>query len=338
MATATELQLLPEVVDAHAPSRRHESSLVSLVLHLGFVILVLANPKVLRVFQPEPLSPELAEELARRQLTLLYIPSDLLKIPAPKKEELTPEERRRAVVRTPFTIDPRELRRVLPAPIVPPLTRETETSGVEAERLADRGKPGSGQGGEAEERRGQTDQERRRELARLENLPERSNQSPKLEIPSGTAGRMIEESLRAMQQGRQPGTGGDAGGALPSLPNLNTPFPLILSDTRGVDFGPYLARLLYDVKKNWYAVMPEAARLGQRGRVVIVFRILKDGGVPPEEPAVVRSSDFLPFDRAAFGAIRAAQPFPALPSEFTGEHIILQFTFLYNLPLDYREP
>jgi TonB family protein len=338
MATATELQLLPDVVDAHAPSRRRESSLVSLVLHLAFVIFVLANPKVLRVFQPESLSPELAEELARRQLTLLYIPSDLLKIPEPKKEELTPEERRRAVVRTPFTLDPRELRRILPAPVVPPPPQETESPGLEAERFADRGEPKRGEGGEAEERRGQTGQERRRELARLENLPERSSPSPKLEIPSGTAGRMIEESLRGMQQGRQPGTGGDAGGALPSLPNLNTPFPLILSDTRGVDFGPYLTRLLYDVKKNWYAVMPEAARLGRRGRVVIVFRILKDGGVPPDEPALVRSSDFLPFDRAAYGAIRAAQPFPALPPEFTGEHIILQFTFLYNLPLDYHEP
>lgn len=330
MATATEVELLPKAVDEVAPSRRREATMASAILHMMFVMLVLTNPTFLRLLGPQPLSPELAQELAAGRLTLLYLPSELLKVPTPRKEELTPEERRRAVIRTPFTVDPQELRRVLPLP-VPAEPTERRPPGPLAESSA--------AGGEKEraKRREQALEERRSQVARLENVPEPGSQTPKIELPAGTAGRAIEESLRAGVRGSGQ-TSEPGGGGLPVVPNLNTPFPMILSDTRGVDFGPYLTRLYYDVRKNWYAVIPEAARLGRKGRVIIVFSIRKDGSVPRGEPELVRPSDFLPYDRAALGAIRGAQPFPPLPEEFTGEEIVLQFTFLYNLPLDYHEP
>ena len=49
----------------------------------------------------------------------------------------------------------------------------------------------------------------------------------------------------------------------------------------GVDFGPYLARVLHDVKMNWYNLIPEAARapLMKKGKVSIEFAILKDGRI-----------------------------------------------------------
>ncbi len=49
----------------------------------------------------------------------------------------------------------------------------------------------------------------------------------------------------------------------------------------GVDFGPYLQRVLHDVKQNWYTLIPEAARapLMKKGKVSIEFAILKDGKV-----------------------------------------------------------
>ena len=40
-------------------------------------------------------------------------------------------------------------------------------------------------------------------------------------------------------------------------------------------------------------------------------------------------------ERPAVAAIRSSEPFPPLPKEFTGDNIVLQFTFLYNLPADY---
>lgn len=327
MATATHAQLLPEVFDEGQAGRRREATMAALILHLGFLILILVNPKFLHSLLPEPSTPAEEEQRTRSALTLLYIPPAVLKPPVPKKEELTPEERKRAVVRTPFTIDPRELRRVLPALPVP------VDPGLQPQPT-----PSEGAGKDVQEERTLSQEEareqRRAEIARLENIPEPGSDAPKLELPLGTAGRTIEESLRAGARGR----GSQPADLPPGLPNLNTPYPLILSDTRGVEFGPYLARLLYEVRKNWYAVMPEAARLGRKGRVVIVFSIRKDGTVPLDQPAIVLSSEFLPFDRAALGAIRGSQPFQPLPAEFTGAHLMLQFTFLYNLPLDYAEP
>ena len=130
--------------------------------------------------------------------------------------------------------------------------------------------------------------------------------------------------------GGQVGSGGNSEFEFNNLhPNFSTEMPTILSDTRGVDFGPYLARIVYIVRRNWYAVIPESARLGERGRVGIVFEILKDGSVP--QLRLVASSGSDPLDRAAVAGVRSSIPFPPLPDEFTGNHLVLQFIFLYNV-------
>jgi TonB family protein len=149
----------------------------------------------------------------------------------------------------------------------------------------------------------------------------------------GTPGDAIQQAAQSAMRGRGAGGTPGAGDSPNQLSNLNPNFstegPIILSDTRGVDFGPYLARVVYTVRRNWYSVIPEAARLGQKGRVAIVFEILKDGSVP--QLRLVGSSGLEPLDRAALSGIRASIPFPPLPDEFTGNHLVLQFNFLYNL-------
>ena len=154
-----------------------------------------------------------------------------------------------------------------------------------------------------------------------------------LRLPSNNPGEAIQQSLQAAARGR--GRGGTYGSGDSNLqfenvhPNFSTEAPIILSDTLGVDFGPYLARVVYIVRRNWYAVIPEAARLGEKGRVSIVFEILKDGSIP--QLRLVASSGSDPLDRAALAAIHASTPFPPLPDEFAGNHLVLQFIFLYNL-------
>ncbi len=108
----------------------------------------------------------------------------------------------------------------------------------------------------------------------------------------------------------------------------------MLTPTEGVDFTNYLARVLASVKRNWYAVMPESARLGDRGRVVLQFRIMHNGVVPDAEPAMVGSSGKDPLDRAAVSSIRASTPFEPLPPAFNGPFIELRFIFLYNMPIE----
>ena len=155
----------------------------------------------------------------------------------------------------------------------------------------------------------------------------------KFEIPLASPGQAIQNSLQAAAQGRALGGGvpgpGEGTAQFQNLnPNFSVAGPTILSDTRGVNFGPYLARLIYVVRQNWYAAMPESARLGEKGRVVIVFEIVKDGSVPTIKLVATSGSQAL--DLAALASIRASNPFPPLPPEFTGEHLVLQFGFFYN--------
>src|SRR5215470_12198342 len=106
--------------------------------------------------------------------------------------------------------------------------------------------------------------------------------------------------------------------------------PTILSDTHGYDFSRYMGELIKRVRYNWYSVIPEVARRGEKaGRVVVIFTIFQDGKV--QDLRLVASSNVDVLDRAARAAIKLSDPFAALPSDFKGDHIILQFSFLYNI-------
>jgi TonB family protein len=103
----------------------------------------------------------------------------------------------------------------------------------------------------------------------------------------------------------------------------------LLSDPAGVDFKPYLVKVLSAVRRNWFAVIPESAKLGRRGKVLIQFSIDRQGNVPKLVIAMPSGAEAL--DRAAVAGISASNPFPPLPAEFHGEQIRLQFSFLYNI-------
>ncbi|HKN76681.1 MAG TPA: TonB C-terminal domain-containing protein [Candidatus Acidoferrum sp.] len=121
-----------------------------------------------------------------------------------------------------------------------------------------------------------------------------------------------------------PGGGGGGGTAYGGLE--------MLTPDQGVDFRSYLQRVYLAVKGNWFAIMPESAELGERGIVVLTFRIMRDGSVPGTEPTINRNSGKEPLDRAAYSSVRASNPFEPLPSQFTGPYIELRYTYLYNIP------
>jgi TonB family protein len=102
------------------------------------------------------------------------------------------------------------------------------------------------------------------------------------------------------------------------------------SDPMGVDFRAYMTQVLAAVRRNWFAVYPEAARLGQRGQVVLVFSIAKQGLVT--KVVFNGQSGAKALDQSAVAAISASNPLPPLPTEFKGDHIALQMTFSYNMP------
>ena len=98
----------------------------------------------------------------------------------------------------------------------------------------------------------------------------------------------------------------------------------------GVDFKPYLLEVLQAVRRNWFAVMPESARLGQRGQVVLIFGVSKDGKIT--KVVFSTESGARPLDRAAVAALSMSDPLPPLPTGYKGASVALQFTFQYNAP------
>jgi TonB family protein len=156
-------------------------------------------------------------------------------------------------------------------------------------------------------------------------------------LPNSSVQEAIHNLARSGQQSGQSvgDIGADEGGFGAGLnlpPSAGRPRSNLelKSDPMGVDFRPYLLQVLAAVRRNWFAVYPEAARLGQRGQVVMQFAISKQGAVP--KIVFSTESGAKALDQAAVAAISASNPLPPLPAEFKGDRVVLQMTFLYNMP------
>jgi len=145
----------------------------------------------------------------------------------------------------------------------------------------------------------------------------------------------------AARAGGAPGGGlivGDLGDNLTGIPSPNQSASRarvgsnlqLRSDPQGVDFKPYLIEVLASVRRNWLAIIPEIARMGRRGLVVLEFSIDRQGAVP--KFVIMEYSGTEAFDRAAVASVNASYPFPPLPQGFQGERIVVDFKFAYNVP------
>ena len=105
----------------------------------------------------------------------------------------------------------------------------------------------------------------------------------------------------------------------------------ILSDTKGLDFGPYIFAM--KPKNTAPLVCADAAnrqaQTFKSGESVVTFGVMPDGKV--EGLRFVRSSGIIALDRAAYGAVSYSTPFNELPLAFPGKYLLLRTTFHYNL-------
>jgi len=106
----------------------------------------------------------------------------------------------------------------------------------------------------------------------------------------------------------------------------------IMSDTQGVDFGPYLQKVIRETYRTWDPLIPEEVNppIGKRGEAEIVFTILPNGRLQPHAMILTGRSGDVALDRAAWGAIEGAD-YPPLPREFHGPYLQLRFRFQYNI-------
>ena len=106
----------------------------------------------------------------------------------------------------------------------------------------------------------------------------------------------------------------------------------VLSDTQGVDFGPYLQKVIRETYRTWDPLIPEEVNppILKKGQVEIVFTILPNGRLQPHAMILTGRSGDVALDRAAWGALEGAD-YPPLPSEFHGPYLQLRFRFEYNM-------
>jgi TonB family protein len=328
-----ELHLLLELEAEAARWRWRSMFLLSILLHSLAVLILMVEPQLFR--RGARMIGIRVEPRPQQETTFLTLPPDLLKPKPPRTNNLS-DKNRKAQGPSP-KINPNGLR----APYLRGNTPLPEIAGGAKAPPSPPPAPASPPPGPKSAGNGEQQAPppppKQQEQAQLKLMdvppPSSGGEQSRLQMPYTTPGEAIQQSLRSAARGRATGDipgPGDSTGQFENLnPNFSTQGPIILSDTRGVDFGPYLARLIYVVRRNWYSVIPESARLGQKGRVSLVFEILKDGSVP--QLRLVASSGSNALDQAAIASIRASNPFPPLPAQFTGQHLVLQFNYLYNL-------
>ena len=320
------------------PEQREEKAkwqvvtrLSSIAFHILLFVALLFQSKL---FPPhEPTQAEM--ELARRQMTVLLPPGAL--------ESLKPSTR--PVQPVPKVhVDPRVLREVAP-PIVPTPAPQPERP---VRELPNAPVPKTNAVQPEPQLSAPTPKPDAPKPALKLEAPDTPQPQRGLILPKNSTSRSLQDTIR--DAAKSPSAGGRSGAVIGPMPRSGGALGggsqgsggggtygngyEILTPTEGVDFSDYMTRVVAAVRRNWYAVMPESAQLGDRGRVALQFRIMKNGGVPDGEPVRLIGSGKEPLDRAAVSAIRSSNPFEPLPPAFSGPYIELRFYFLYNLPIE----
>ena len=293
-------------------------------MHLLVVLLIVNSTRISGLF-PRQTSVLSTNALPKdKDLTFLELPPDQQKPPAkPPETNIISDKNRVATSKAP-QIDRKELKRILdssrPGPPGPSSAPQQPAAPTEAQ-AAPAPQP----------------------QQQAPPPPPDQNLSAKLQTPALSAkdafasgpryvGSATDQAARAVASARGGAGGGQNGDFGLGLGKQGAAYGAldVLSDTMGVDFGPYLARVLHDVKMNWYNLIPESAKapLLKKGNVSIEFAILKDGSVAGMK--LVYTSGDTALDRGAWGGITASNPFPPLPAEFGGQYLALRFKFLYN--------
>jgi TonB family protein len=264
-----------------------------------------------------------SSDLKDKNLTYLALPPDLQKPSRRPNTNVASDKDRIATSRHP-ELDPKELRKILatPPPGAPGMTGPRAPQQAAPQPLAQNQPPSQQPQQQTQRPQFQSDQ-----TAQLQ-IPARPNNSFSKYGGGMTPGQAIQQATQGAAANRSGGGGqeGDFGlgtGAHGrALGNLE-----ILSDTQGVDFGPYLQRILQEVRENWYRAIPESAEM-KKGKLQIEFAITKDGKVA--DMRLTAGSGDVALDRAAWAGISASNPFPPLPTDFTGPYLALRFRFFYN--------
>jgi outer membrane biosynthesis protein TonB len=318
------LHLIDRLEDERSRALRREGIWISFIAHLLLFWFLFYGPKF-RSHQPHVVNPS----DNKKDLTYLDLPPDAQKQVKPKPQAPLSDKNRVAQAPHP-TLDRKTLQQLEamrragpPRPVAPqPAPQQQQAPPAPAPA------PAPQQQAQAPPPPPTPSQQS------LLNEPKPAPTQParpSFDTGSQNAGDAIRQAERDAAQGGAPS--GDYGQNAPSKHPAMGVGPEILSDTMGVDFGPYMKRLIADTYRSWIPLIPESARppLDKQGRVGIRFKILPDGSV--KEMILEFPSGDVSLDRAAWGGITGAG-YPPLPKDFKGKFLELRFGFYYNTEPD----
>ena len=305
------IHLLDALDDERSKARFRESIYISVIIYLAIIWFLFYGPRVL-FHQPRLISPvDVLKEREKQQLTFLDTPKNLPRTTSKPTKTVTEKPH-------PQQLDQKTLQRLqemqkaqppAPQPAQPTPAQATPTP------PAPQPPPPAPQPNQQS----------------LIEAPKPAPARPNFGNPSQSAGDAIRKA--AQDAARDRGTGDYApapsGGGQQGMGTGAE----ILSDTQGVDFGPYIRRILGDIKRNWIPLIPEEARppLNKQGETLIRFTINSDGTIAAMH--LDGSSQDIAIDRACWGGITGVGQFPPLPAQFKGPNLELRVDFLTNKPL-----
>jgi outer membrane biosynthesis protein TonB len=299
------VRLLDSIEDERARGRFRESIYISLFIWVIILWVLFYGPKYLW-HAPQLISP--AAALHERELTVLNAP--VLPHPAPRLPQKALDsktlEKLRAMNPRPTPPAPRESAAppptpsalpsnpvpAMPAPVnPPPVTTRTPPPIV-----ADAPTP-------------------------------QPSSHPSFSTPS------TSDSMRDLAEdaARNRNSGGPTGGRRSGSGGpLNMGGVDVLSPAQpGVDLGPYLRKIIADVYRNWYPLIPEETRppLSKQGETWIRFTINPDGSIGAMHLDASTHDDSI--NRSCWGSITSEGQFPDLPKNWHGP-LELRFHYLVN--------
>jgi outer membrane biosynthesis protein TonB len=317
------IHLLTALDDERARARFREAIYISVIFYLAVVWLLFYGPRIL-FHQPKLISPVDVLKQRDKELTYLDMPKDVAKDLRHKPTNVMSDKDRTQQTTKP-TLDKKTLEQLQAmqkagTPELPPTPQPPQPT---------------------QQQSAPQQQQTQQQQQQLPDRPQPQQQQqamidaprPMPKVNFGPQGQSAGESIRQAAQGAARGGGGNFGQNAPvSHDGMNTGVD-VLSDTQGVDFGPYLRRILSDIKRNWEPLIPEEARppLNKQGETLIRFVILPDGHIGAMHLDDSTHDDAI--NRACWSAITSEGQFPPLPKEFHGPQLELRLHFLTNMPL-----
>jgi TonB family protein len=327
--------LLIQLQDDLSRARKREAIWLSVILHFMVVILLWNSDKLMMLLPHRTMNLEMRTDADRQKdATFLELPPDAQKLARRPDAKVMSDKDRVATSKAP-QVNRDDLKKILQS-------AHPGRPGASVQQPPAQGQPPQNQAAQNQPQQ-QPQQENQQasppappqsdQTAQLRTPPPTNRPVPNFNTPM-TAGSAIEQATRAAAASRGHYGGGDSGdyglsrgrSGAKALDQAE-----ILTDTMGVDFGPYLTRVVQIVRQNWYSLIPPSVYppILKQGKLSIEFVILKDGKTA--SMVVHTSSGDVALDRAAWGSITASDPFPPLPKEFPGKLLGLRFYYFYNL-------